>query len=113
MYHTENIVHTSLTLTTLPRHSSTEAHENAKKSCTDKLLLKLISDEYLRWTAVSSKHDIPVTTIYGWIKSYKNKQKKESSRNIKELEAKLKDVKLENQLLKELLKKRHQLWLKD
>ncbi|GAX62772.1 transposase and inactivated derivative [Candidatus Scalindua japonica] len=23
--------------------------------------------------AVSSKHDIPVTTIYGWIRRYKNK----------------------------------------
>ncbi len=29
------------------------------------------------YAAVSSKHDIPVTTIYGWIKSHKNKQKKE------------------------------------
>ena len=63
--------------------------------------------------AVSSKHDIPVTTIYGWIRRHKNKQKKESMRNVKELEAELKDVELENEILKELLKKSHQLWLKD
>ncbi len=65
------------------------------------------------YAAVSSKHDIPVTTIYGWIKSHKNKQKKESRNNVRELETELKDVKLENQILKELLKKSHQLWLKD
>jgi transposase-like protein len=65
------------------------------------------------YAAVSSKHDIPVTTIYGWIRRHKNKQKKESRRNVKELEAELKDVKLENEVLKELLKKSHQLWLKD
>ncbi len=65
------------------------------------------------YAAVSSKHDIPVTTIYGWIRRHKNKQKKESRRNVKELEAELKDVKLENEILKELLKKSHQLWLKD
>jgi transposase-like protein len=65
------------------------------------------------YAAVSSKHDIPVTTIYGWIRRHKNKQKKESRRNVKELEAELKDVKLENEILKELFKKSHQLWLKD
>lgn len=65
------------------------------------------------YAAVSSKHDIPVTTIYGWIRRHKNKQKKESRRNVKGLEAELKDVKLENEILKELLKKSHQLWLKD
>jgi transposase-like protein len=65
------------------------------------------------YAAVSSKHDIPVTTIYGWIKSHKNKQKKQSRNNVKELEVELKDVKLENRILKELLKKSHQLWLKD
>ncbi len=57
------------------------------------------------YAAVSSKHDIPVTTIYGWIKRHKNKQKKEGRSHVKELETELKDVKLENQILKELLKK--------
>ena len=65
------------------------------------------------YAAVSSKHDIPVTTIYGWIKRHKSKQKKQSRSNVKGLEAELKDVKLENRILKELLKKSHQLWLKD
>ena len=37
------------------------------------------------YAAVSSKHDIPVTTIYGWIRRHKNKQKKESRKNVKNL----------------------------
>ncbi len=63
--------------------------------------------------AVSSKHDVPITTIYGWIRRHKNKKKKDSSKTVTALVNELKDVKLENEILKELLKKSHQLWLKD
>ncbi len=42
------------------------------------------------YAAVSSKHNIPTTTIYGWIKRHKNKQKKESRSNVKGLEVELK-----------------------
>jgi transposase-like protein len=87
----------------LSKSYSEEQKEQVVKECI----------ETNNYGAVSSKHDIPVTTIYGWIRRHKNKQKKESSRNVKELEAELKDVKLENEILKELLKKSHQLWLKD
>jgi transposase-like protein len=89
--------------TRLSNRYSEEQKEQVVKECI----------ETNNYAAVSSKHDIPVTTIYGWIRRHKNKQKKESRRNIKELEAELKDVKLENEILKELLKKSHQLWLKD
>ncbi len=85
------------------------------KSYSEELKEQVVKEciETNNYASVSSKHDIPVTTIYGWIRRHKNKQKKESKRNVKELEAELKDVKLENEILKELLKKSHQLWLKD
>ncbi len=85
------------------------------KSYSEELKEQVVKEciETNNYAAVSSKHDIPVTTIYGWIRRHKNKQKKESRRNVKELEAELKDVKLENEILKELFKKSHQLWLKD
>jgi transposase-like protein len=89
--------------TRLSKSYSEEQKEQVVKECI----------ETNNYAAVSSKHDIPVTTIYGWIRRHKNKQKKESRRNVKELEFELKDVKLENEILKELLKKSHQLWLKD
>jgi transposase-like protein len=85
------------------------------KSYSEELKEQVVKEciETNNYAAVSSKHDIPVTTIYGWIRRHKNKQKKDSRRNVKELETELKDVKLENDILKELLKKSHQLWLKD
>jgi transposase-like protein len=89
--------------TRLTKHYDKELKVQVEKECI----------ETNNYAAVSSKHDIPVTTIYGWIKSHKNKQKKQSRSNIKELEFELKDVRLENRILKELLKKSHQLWLKD
>ena len=87
----------------------------SSKSYSEELKEQVVKEciETNNYAAVSSKHDVPVTTIYGWIRRYKNKQKKESRRNVKELESELKDVKLENEILKELLKKSHQLWLKD
>ena len=87
----------------------------SSKSYSEELKGQVVKEctETNNYAAVSSKHDIPVTTIYGWIRRHKNKQKKESRRNVKELESELKDVKLENEILKELLKKSHQLWLKD
>ncbi len=89
--------------TRLSKSYSEELKEQVVKECI----------ETNNYAAVSNKHDIPVTTIYGWIRRHKNKQKKEIRKNITELEKELKEVKLENEILKELLKKSHQLWLKD
>lgn len=87
----------------LSKSYSEELKEQVAKECI----------ETNNYAAVSSKHDIAVTTIYGWIRRHKSKKKKESRKNVKELENELKDVKLENEILKDLLKKSHQLWLKD
>ncbi len=89
--------------TRLSKSYSEELKEQVVKECI----------ETNNYGAVSSKHDIPITTIYGWIKRHKNKKKKEGTKNIRDLEKQLKDVKLENEILKDLLKKSHQLWLKD
>ncbi len=85
------------------------------KSYSEELKEQVVKEciETNNYGAVSSKHDIPITTIYGWIKRHKNKKKKEGTKNIRDLEKQLKDVKLENEILKDLLKKSHQLWLKD
>jgi len=89
--------------TRLSRSYSEELKEQVVKECI----------ETNNYGAVSSKHDIPIKTIYGWIKRHKNKKKKEGTKSIRELEKQLKDVKLENEILKDLFKKSHQLWLKD
>ena len=65
------------------------------------------------YQAVSRKHEIRITTIYGWLAKYKNKAKRVNENREKELEKELKEAKLENEILKELLKKSNQLWLKD
>ncbi len=65
------------------------------------------------YNLVARKHEVPVTTVYTWIRKNKNSSKIRSSKNIKKLEKELEDSKLENKILKELLKKTHQLWLKE
>ena len=89
--------------------------ERLLKSYSEELKEQVVKEciETNNYGAVSSKHDIPITTIYGWIKRHKEKKKKEGTKSIRELEKQLKDVKLENEILKDLLKKSHQLWLKD
>lgn len=69
--------------------------------------------ETKNYGAVSSKHEIPITKIYDWIKGHKKKKKNASKKSAKRSEIELKDLQLENKILKELLKKSHQLWLKD
>jgi transposase len=62
-----------------------------------------------KYSVVARKHNLPVTTVYTWVRTDKNQNNKGQKALKKELE----DVKLENKVLKELLKKTHQLWLKD
>ena len=63
--------------------------------------------------AVARKNNIPPTTLYSWVKKDKNKSKINNSKAQSSLEKELTDLKLENLILKELLKKTHQLWLSD
>jgi transposase-like protein len=61
---------------------------------------------------VAKKHGVPTTTIHTWKKSLKNKDLYIRNKEERKLEKQLADLELENQILKELLKKTHQVWLK-
>ena len=66
-----------------------------------------------KYNVVAKKHLIPVTTVYTWIKRDKNKAKTQKTKGQKSLKKELADSQLEVKVLKEFLKKTHQLWLKD
>jgi len=64
-------------------------------------------------TIVAKKHKIPVTTIHGWLKKEKKIETKECSKSVKSREKQLANKDLEIKILKDLLKKTNQAWLKD
>jgi transposase-like protein len=66
-----------------------------------------------QYNIVARKHNVPVTTVYTWIKRDKTKSKTQAAKGLKALEKELADARLEIKVLKELLKKTHHLWLKD
>ncbi len=59
---------------------------------------------------VCKKHDLKTSTVHGWIHGVKNKDKIAEQKLNKELQRKLKDLELENAVLKSLLKKTYPLW---
>ena len=61
---------------------------------------------------VAKKHDVPATTVYTWFRRDKNKQKTDNRKSQRALEQELADANLEIAVLKDLLKKTNQLWLK-
>ena len=63
--------------------------------------------------AVARKYEIPPSTVFGWVETIKKKSTRQEKKKINQLERQLEDALLENQILKELLKKSNQLWLKD
>ncbi|MBU3934403.1 transposase [Patescibacteria group bacterium] len=65
------------------------------------------------YNAVARKHDIPASTVYTWLRELKNKDTIKTEKSNKAIKKELEDAKLENKILKELLKKTHQLWLKE
>ena len=64
------------------------------------------------YAVVAKKHDVPATTVYTWFRRDKNKQKTDIRKSQRALERELADAKLEITVLKDLLKKTNQLWLK-
>jgi transposase-like protein len=62
---------------------------------------------------VARNHGINYHTVVSWVDSERKAPVKTQKREIKALEARLKDAELENRILKELLKKTNQLWLTD
>ncbi|NRA46888.1 MAG: transposase [Oligoflexales bacterium] len=64
-------------------------------------------------TAVARKHDITVSTVHTWVKNDKNKETQGNKVNMKKMKKELEELRTENQILKELLKKTNLVWLKD
>jgi len=63
-------------------------------------------------TMVARRHGVPAATVYSWIRG-KNMPVETANGRVRVLEKKLKEKDLENQILKELLKKTNQAWLRD
>lgn len=64
-------------------------------------------------TAVARNHNVPLVTLQQWIAKSTSKKPSKDSLSNTELKKKLADAELENRVLKELLKKTNQAWLKD
>lgn len=63
--------------------------------------------------SVADKYSLNPQTVYSWVKTFKNKEKNQAKKTIKQLEQELADKELENKILKELLKKTTQTLIKD
>ncbi len=85
------------------------------RSYSKKLKEQIIKEctETNNYNAVARKHNIPTTTVYTWIRKSKNKYRQKKDKTQKPLEKELADAKFEIKVLKELLKKTNQLWLKE
>ena len=86
-----------------------EKSKNYSKELKEQILKECI--ETNNYNLVARKNNIPPTTVYTWIRKHKNESKIKNSKSRNSLEKELVDLKLENSILKELLKKTHQLWL--
>jgi transposase-like protein len=62
---------------------------------------------------VARNRGVPYTTLASWVRVERRAPHREYKKDLKSLESRLKDVELENRILKELLKKTNQLWLTD
>lgn len=60
--------------------------------------------------SVAKKHGISPKTIHNWTRATTNKVQIDQSKELRELNKKLKDAELENLVLKELLKKTYPRW---
>ena len=86
-----------------PKTYSQEYKEQILKKCR----------ETNNYHAVARKHEIPPSTVFGWIDQSRKKSTRQEKKKNNQLEKQLADALLENQILKELLKKSNQLWLKE
>ena len=74
-------------------------------------LLKEVKDTG-NMAAVAKAHGIATSTLGGWVSKSRTKSNKEETQSIQSLRKRLEDVEPENLVLKELLKKTNQAWLK-
>ena len=70
-------------------------------------------DEVQNTSLVAKKYSLAPSTVFTWRKSLQFKEINSKEKSIKELKKELADKELENQVLKELLKKTYQVWNKE
>lgn len=61
---------------------------------------------------VARRHEVPIATVYSWLRSA-DKPKNLTKAEVIDLRKKLEEKELENAILKDLLKKTNQAWLKE
>lgn len=61
-------------------------------------------------TLVAKKHNIPQKTVNNWVLKQINKKSIDRSKSFKHIEKENNNLKLENEILKDLLKKTVQVW---
>lgn len=62
---------------------------------------------------VAKKHGVSQRTVYNWYSKEVNKGSISNKKSLKSLEKELSETKLENQILKDLLKKTVHVWSKE
>lgn len=71
------------------------------------------AEEVRNVSLVARKYSLKPSTVFTWKKSLEGKERLSKEKGIKELKRELADKELENQILKELLKKTYQVWNKE
>ena len=62
---------------------------------------------------IARKHGVSQKTVYNWYSKEINKDSASNKKSLKSLEKELSETKLENQILKDLLKKTFHVWSKE
>jgi len=71
------------------------------------------ADEVQNTSLVAKKYSLAPSTVFTWKRSLQFKDLNGKEKSIRELKKELADKELENQVLKELLKKTYQVWNKE
>ena len=90
---------------------------NQTKTYDQEFKTKLLKEyeETKSLTAVAAKNSVPVTTLHNWIlkKDPKSIEQKLKNKKVQQLEKENEELQVQVKILKELLKKTNQIWLKD
>ncbi len=71
------------------------------------------AEELGNTSLVAKKYSLTPSTVFTWKKSLENKELTIKEKSVKALQKELADKELENQVLKELLKKTYRVWNKE
>jgi transposase-like protein len=66
-----------------------------------------------KMSIVAKNHKLPLTTLHAWVNAKTKIKSKDQDTNVLQLKKKLVDAELEIRVLKDILKKTNQAWLKE